>query len=276
MKKKTLVILSVIITIMLIIILIIIASDFHLYKEADSNQEKYTDMAEEVRMQSSKKEKMPKYILIEGTEDVLISPSDSDKNLSPRIDFSKLEEQEINKDETYAWLYIPDSPIDYVVMKAPDKDPLKYLWKDPYGKESNTGSLFITDTGDDDHTIIYGHRLKNHDIYFGPLFEFISKDYAEKHEFAYLYEQDRVTKYKLFSVNEGLETDSVYYYPYKKDTSDYSILIDEIKDSASVILQENFDNTKKMLVLSTCSGDSSGQPQRLYLVYQEDIVCKYQ
>ncbi len=203
----------------------------------------------------------------------------SDANLTERIDFHILADLVENEDIA-GWLYVPETNIDYVVMKGTEEEPDKYLWRDPYGDKSSTGSLFVMNTdvdgAEDDHEVIYGHRLKNHDLYFGALLPYREQNYGETHAVAYFYEKDKVTRYRLFSVVEGMETDSVYYYPYVRYTEEYQYLIDSVTENASYQLSDYFDVNDKMLVLSTCSGNGGGQPYRLYLVFEEDVFWEYE
>lgn len=278
-------------------IIIALVSNILRYKNADTKMEQYNDLLNDVYKAETTEdvEESVVEITTELSEDEIaefdtdtgetlgdynkrmrgIKESESDANLRERIDFTELETLLSNQDAN-GWLYLPDTSIDYVVMQGPSEDPFRYLWKDPYGENSDTGSLFVVDTGDeDDHTIIYGHRLKNHELYFGVLMAFLDESYAKEHQVAYFYESDKVTRYKLYSVNEGLETDSIYYYPYVKSTADYLYLLQDVKNGANFTFRENFDENNRMLVLSTCSGNMGGQPQRLYLVFEEDVVYEY-
>lgn len=199
-----------------------------------------------------------------------------DGNLCERIDFDKLSEM-IDGDDIAGWLYIPGTEIDYVVMKGTAEEPSKYLWKDPYGDASNTGSLFMYgDLSDvDDHRVIYGHRLKDHDLYFGPLLEYRDESYAQDKQFLYFYDRNKVTRYRLYSVNEGMYDDMVYYYPYLRYAEDYQALIDDITLNASYTMEEEFHPGDRMLALSTCRGNGGGKPERLYLVFREDVIFEY-
>lgn len=199
-----------------------------------------------------------------------------DSNLCERIDFDKLSGL-IEGEDIAGWLYLPGTQIDYVVMKGTEEEPSKYLWKDPYGDKSSTGSLFMYGdlSDEDDHRVIYGHRLKDHDLYFGPLLAFRDADYAKDKQFLYFYDKNKVTRYRLFSVNEGQYDDMVYYYPYLRYEDDYQALIDNITDTASYTMEAEFNPGDRMLVLSTCRGNGGGRPERLYLVFREDVIYEY-
>ncbi len=212
-------------------------------------------------------------------EQIGIQQHKIDPLLYERIDFDKL--AGIVPQDVDGWLYIPNTSIDYVVMHGDEVEPEKYLWKDPYGNKSSTGSLFVKYESDaeqdDDHKVIYGHRLKDHSIYFGALLDFRDQNYAKDHSVAYYYTNNRVYRYNLYSVNDSLETDMVYLYPYTINAADYDWLIENVNENANFVLKEgeNYDPSKRMLVLSTCSGPAGGMPDRLYLVFEEDCYWNY-
>ena len=202
----------------------------------------------------------------------------TDPLMYKRIDFDKLED--VNLDEVAGWLYIPNSSIDYIVMHGNEIEEYKYLWKDPHGNESSTGSLFVKyeESEDiDDHTVIYGHRLKDHSLYFGELFNYRDDFYANDHSIVYYYTKDRVYRYILYSVNDGQESDAVYLYPYTINTDDYNWLIQDVNDHANFVMDNRkYDPAKRMLILSTCSGVAAGMPDRFYIVLEEDCYWDYE
>ena len=278
----------------IIITVVLFVSDRKEYQAADEKQAKYEGMADSVILGDDADD-----IQLSGEEDDLFEEGDvlydddgktlgdyfkeergkraakTDKNLRKRIDFDSLGDLLAN-DDAGSWLYIPGTGVDYVVMTGDEEEPFKYLWKDPYGDASSTGSLFVADTGEiDDHLVVYGHRLRNHDLYFGALLPYQESDYAMQFNVAYLYDEERVTRYNLYAVVNGLETDIVYYYPYERHTEDYEYLIGDITEKAAFRFRESFDTDNRMLVLSTCSGEGAGQPERLYLVFEEDVFLTY-
>ncbi len=192
--------------------------------------------------------------------------------LYDRIGFDKI--SGVLPEKIAGWLYIPGTNVDYVVMRG--DDPTEWLWKDPYGESSSTGSLFLfPDNENDDHQIVYGHRLKDHSLYFGELLKFQDSTFVQNHQVAYFYRKESVEKYSLCCVVNGLETDLVYLYPFQRGTPEYELLIEDIEEKAETI-QKTLDQDKKMLVLSTCSGKRAREPNRLYLVFQIEEVKEYE
>ena len=100
------------------------------------------------------------------------------------IDFAAL--QAINPDAA-AWLYSPDTAIDYPVMRAKDYD--HYLHYLPDGTYNANGSLFIDYNWvdfSDRLTVVYGHNMKSGRM-FGTLTNYKKQAYFDEHPFLYLY-----------------------------------------------------------------------------------------
>lgn len=104
---------------------------------------------------------------------------------SAAIDFDAL--KRINSDAA-AWLYGPDTPIDYPVMRADDYD--WYLHHLPDGTYNANGTLFLDCNSPDDFSgglsIIYGHHMKSGKM-FGSLKGYKQQEYYQQHPCLYLY-----------------------------------------------------------------------------------------
>jgi sortase B len=103
----------------------------------------------------------------------------------PGIDFTAL--RAVNPDAA-AWLYCPDTAIDYPVMAAADYD--YYLHRLPDGTYNSSGSLFIDYNHAPDFTgrltVIYGHNMKNGKM-FGSLTKYKKQAYFDANPYMYLY-----------------------------------------------------------------------------------------
>jgi len=104
------------------------------------------------------------------------------------IDFAAL--KAINADSA-AWLYSPDTVIDYPVMRATDYS--YYLQHLPNGSLNANGSLFIdyncAPDFSDSLTIIYGHHMKSGRM-FGSIVGYKKQAYFDAHPNMYLYTAD--------------------------------------------------------------------------------------
>ena len=101
------------------------------------------------------------------------------------IDFEAL--KQINED-TVAWLYCPDTEIDYPVMKADNYS--YYLSHLPDGTNNANGTLFIdyncAPDLSDRLTVIYGHHMRSGKM-FGSLVGYKEQGYYNEHPYMYLY-----------------------------------------------------------------------------------------
>ena len=78
--------------------------------------------------------------------------------------------------ECVGYIYSHSPYLHYPIMQSTTPD--KYLRKDPYGKDSYSGSIFMDSrcTWDSDMIIIYGHNMKNNTM-FGDLTELQTGNY---------------------------------------------------------------------------------------------------
>ena len=101
------------------------------------------------------------------------------------IDFDAL--RAINQD-AIAWLYSPNTVIDYPVMHA--KDYNQYLYHLPDGTYNLNGSLFLDYNNAPDFSdrlsVIYGHHMKSGRM-FGTLVNYKSQSYYDEYPYMYLY-----------------------------------------------------------------------------------------
>ena len=96
------------------------------------------------------------------------------------------EMQEINKDSR-AWIILPGTHIDYPVVQG--KDDLEYAMKDMYGKNSLTGSIYLSVSNSADFTdsfnLLYGHYMDNGAM-FGDIEKYDDKSFFNSHQTGYL------------------------------------------------------------------------------------------
>jgi len=154
------------------------------YKEGDESYERLREqLSIEVSNEDPKEEKET-----DTSEDPLPEqePQEPNTEIPPlSIDLDLL--KKLNGDAV-AWLYCPDTVIDYPVMKADDYS--YYLNHLPDGKMNANGSLFIdyNNAADfrDPLTVIYGHHMKSGKM-FGSLVGYKKQSYYDEHPHMYLY-----------------------------------------------------------------------------------------
>lgn len=113
------------------------------------------------------------------------------------VDFERLQEE--NKD-IIAWLYCPDTEINYPVVQSKDNE--YYLRRLLDGTWNIAGTLFMDYRNAADcsdlHTIIYGHNMKNNTM-FGSLPKYSKQEYYEEHSVLYLLTPKQNYKVKLIA-----------------------------------------------------------------------------
>lgn len=107
--------------------------------------------------------------------------------------------QEVNEEIT-AWLYSPDTMIDYPVCFG--EDNTYYLNHLADGTPNANGCLFIDCRNakelSDDNIIIYGHHMRSGAMFAG-LIKYKSQEYYDEHPVMYLTSGNTVYRLELFS-----------------------------------------------------------------------------
>ncbi|WP_312503185.1 class B sortase [Lacrimispora sp.] len=200
-----------------------------IYAEGDQS---YENLKEQVRHQESS------------------SSSDDAEDIPPVfIDFEAL--KKINSDAA-AWLYSPDTIIDYPVMRAHDYD--WYLHHLPDGTYNANGTLFLDYNCPEDFSgglsIIYGHHMKSGGM-FGSLTEYKEQDYFEEHPYLYLYTEQR--SYRIYLkygcvISAGEWRDRAFMYEVNRKA-----LLSYASSKTTFESSAEYTDRDRLLVLSTCS-----------------------
>lgn len=165
------------------------------------------------------------------------------------IDFYGL--YEISKDAV-AWLYAPDTEINYVVAQAEDNS--YYLHHLLNGEYASGGTLF-TDCRNhagftDWNTVIYGHNMKNGTM-LASLMDYRIPGYYEEHPMMYLYMPEHRYKLELIAGYTTNISDLIYSIPATKEERDE--IIDHAHSASSFISGIAIGEEDKLVTLSTCS-----------------------
>lgn len=165
------------------------------------------------------------------------------------IDFAAL--REINRDAV-AWLYCPDTVIDYPVVRARDYD--YYLHHLPDGTTNANGTLFIDYNWVDfldQLTVVYGHNMKSGRM-FGTLTRYKEQGYFEAHPYLYLYtaegERYRIDLLYGCVIGAGQWRERAFMF---KENSDALIAYAAYKTTFKSEAQ--YEKGDKIIALSTCS-----------------------
>lgn len=167
-----------------------------------------------------------------------------------QVDFDLLRAQ--NQD-VVAWIYCPDTPINYPVAQAPDNE--YYLRRLLDGSSNSSGTLFMDFRNSADlsdwNSIIYGHNMQN-DAMFGTLPDYEMQAYFESHPVMFLLtpEQDyRINVMAGFVTPAGAEL----YRTFNPAEKERLRLMEEWRDASDFDAGIVSGSENRMITLSTCS-----------------------
>lgn len=158
------------------------------------------------------------------------------------------------------WLKIPDTAIDYPVMKTSEDDPEFYLRRGFDKKYSFAGCLFIGGgcNLDSDSFIIYGHNMDT-DSMFGELDRYADPDYAILHRLVKIGTPTENRRYRVFAAFQTKiydESANVFKY-YERlgdlDEATYNDTVEHIRSMSMYDLADAPQYPAQILFLSTCS-----------------------
>ena len=194
-------------------------------------------------------------------ETIIVNEGTKEKN----IDWNKL--KEINKD-IIAWIEIPDTIINYPILK----DNNLYYLKHSYNKKYNSnGSIFTTNKNpfEEFETLLYGHNMKNGSM-FSTLDKYMDENFLYTHQ-----------KFKIYTPNENYEATifSVYSIGVNTESNNIKELnfeerIDYYKKASKITIKAD-EKITKIVKLSTCSylnAKTSPTDQRYYIIAYLDVI----
>ena len=218
-------------TIILLISVMIISSYF-IYKELKQNNEQEDTFSE----------------LVQIVEDQTEEKDEENANIK--------ELYEKNND-FIGWLKINDTNINYPVMQSKN-NPNYYLKRDFYKKYSSYGTPYISEQCDintSDNIIIYGHHMKNKQM-FGSLEDYKSKKFYEKHQIIEFNTLEQNSKYEIFAVFKTVvySDKGFRYYDYINfdNKNDFNNFISKCKELSLYETDKQPIYGNRLITLSTC------------------------
>lgn len=131
-------------------------------------------------------------------EPIIQLPTAGVEQMENPIDFDSLTAQ---YPDIYAWIRIPGTRVDYPIVQR-EGDNGYYLNHTIDGKKKTEGSIYTEDYNSKDfedvNTVIYGHNMKNGSM-FKTLHKYKDKQFLLDNSEIYIYQKDRVLKYKIFA-----------------------------------------------------------------------------
>ncbi len=130
------------------------------------------------------------------------------------IDFAALKEE---NPDIFAWIYIPDTQIDYPVLQSEEADDF-YENHNAYGQEDDSGAVYIElanlTSMCDFNTVLHGKTEPDESGLFADLYRFADPDFFEEHEKIYLYLDGNVLTYEIFAAYERENTSLIRTYDF--------------------------------------------------------------
>ena len=176
------------------------------------------------------------------------------------VDFESL--RAINED-IVAWVYIPDTGINYPVVQGEDNE--YYLHHTFEKKENFSGAIFMDITCrpdfSSDNSILFGHNLKTGEM-FGELKKLYDTDYNEeadyrKHPVIWVVTPDAAMEYRIFAAREiSVEKDTDVYMVDFAQEEEYQAWMQKQKEASMYETDTDISSYEPMLTLSTCTSDT--------------------
>ena len=191
------------------------------------------------------------YVSVEG--DISIEGGVDDSWWYENVNIYLDELKSINSD-IVGWIRFDNIEIiSYPILYSGDND--SYLRTDIYGKDSNSGCIFLEEGNDPDfndcHSILYGHNMKNGGM-FGQLKEYNTDGFYEDHQYFTIYTDRMAYRYQIFAYEDIPETDEVYTIGFSPDAS-FMNFINNIRKKSYIAPDIDVTQNDKVMTLSTCS-----------------------
>ena len=165
------------------------------------------------------------------------------------VDFKVLSK---TNDDVIGWLYSEDTPINLPVVQSDDNS--YYLRRMIDGSGNSSGTLFADCRNapdfSDNNTIIYGHNMKNGEM-FGSLSEYKKQSYYDEHPVMWLLTPDG--DYKIEVVAGYVTTVGTEIYTF--DQSDDTVLdiVNRAVEQSTFKTDLTLKKGDRYITLSTCS-----------------------
>ena len=203
-------------------------------------------------------------ILVEPTRpDVEAVPGETQplREAAPiQVDFEALHQQ---NPDIIAWIYSPDTPINYPVVQSEDNS--YYLRRLIDGTRNTAGTIFADFRNAPDltdrNTLVYGHNMKNNTM-FGTLSEYRKQSYYEDHSTLWLLTPDAAYKLEpLSGFVTRADSDSYTLFETQEELRSY---LDEAVSQSGFQTDVDLDTVERIVTLSTCT--YQGDDKRFILV----------
>lgn len=148
-----------------------------------------------------------------------------------------------------AWLYIPDTNINYPVMQSGDNE--YYTRRAADGSYLYAGSLFMdyrcSSDFSDFNSVIYGHNMGNGTM-FADIPNYENEEYFMNHSYGWLTTENDVRLIDFFAVARTSDTSGLYLAAPNFNEWD-----NQLRNYASIYKEIEVTESDHLLMLSTCT-----------------------
>lgn len=223
---------------------------YGIYSDYHRASEEYDSLAQDVVMQTE----TPVQEDEEKEESILDLPYDYEVP-SYQVDLNALKERNA---DTVGWIILPDSRINYPIVKS--QDNTEYLTRTFEGQNANSGAIFMEQYCNSDfsseNTIIYGHNMKNGSM-FHALNNMTDKEYFWRHHIFCIDTGNGFENYEVISCYQTVDTDLTSWQISFESKEAYGAWLKSVAKRCNYDCVD-YDVNKKTITLSTCYGKSGG------------------
>ena len=171
-------------------------------------------------------------------------PEDTKKELTAQVRQLSAEHS-----DSVAWLYIPDTNINYPVMQSGDNE--YYTRRAVDGSYLYAGLLFMdyrcSSDFSDFNSVIYGHNMGNGTM-FADIPHYENEEYFMNHSFGWLTTENDVRLIDFFAVARTSDTSGLYLADPNFNEWD-----NQLRNCASIYKEIEVTESDHLLMLSTCT-----------------------
>lgn len=167
-----------------------------------------------------------------------------------KIDFDAL--RALNE-EVCAWIYIPNTSIDYPVVAGEDND--YYISHNANREKNRAGAIFLDYTSDpsflDRHTLVYGHRMNDGSM-FADLHKYEDKAFLGENPEVFIYLPDgSVNVYRIFRAGVVDERNEAYITSFEDDAA-FGEYLKQMEKGDGYVGSVAVTPQDRIVTLSTC------------------------
>ncbi len=176
------------------------------------------------------------------------------------VDFQEI--QDVENDEIYSWIKVPNTAIDYPVLQSKTSD-FFYLDHGVNKQYSFAGAIYSQFCNKTDYsdrvTVLYGHNMNNGSM-FATLLNFSDPDFFASNKDIYIYTDNMGYSYEIVSAYYADTSHIMNSHDFSNDDVYKSFLEDVLHPhsiSGNVRDGATLDINDRLLILSTCSNSGA-------------------